>query len=151
MNVLRLEPLLFPVEFSSHRVRVLVDGKDVVTAAYPNGWYGLPLAGFAPEWLLGPTGQLAIGDEARTVALGGSDTTEDELMVHLHREHNQVVWSGWQILDMGHLRYAEAATGLGTFRFDTIDYADELVRATARAQRVWHAGEAGQTGVSQSP
>ncbi|MEU8821370.1 hypothetical protein [Actinoplanes sp. NPDC048796] len=41
VNVLQLEPLLFPAEFGTHRMRILVDGIDVVAAAYgPGGFRG---------------------------------------------------------------------------------------------------------------
>jgi hypothetical protein len=77
LDLLELEPLLFSAEFGTHRMRILVNGVDVVAAAYPTGgFYGRPVAGFTPSWLLGPGG-LAASPEAREVALGGSDTTEE--------------------------------------------------------------------------
>jgi hypothetical protein len=135
LDVLRLEPLLFPAGFTSHRLRILVEDLDVVAAAYPpDGFHGMPVAGFAPSWLLGPDG-LAASPEAREVAVGGSDTTEDRLTVHLHQAGSEVVWDGWRLTDIGR----ELGTGLGTFRFDARAYAAELDRATARANRTWPA------------
>jgi len=85
ISALRLEPVLFPAEFGSHRVRIFVDGIDAVAAAYgPGGFYGRPVAGFMPSWLLGPHG-LTAPQNVREVALGGSDTTEDQLTVQIRR------------------------------------------------------------------
>lgn len=60
LDDLRLEPLLFPSRFTSHRMRILVNGLDVVAAAYPpDGFHGQPVAGFMPSFLLGPNGLAA--------------------------------------------------------------------------------------------
>ncbi|MGY0003915.1 hypothetical protein [Micromonospora sp. I033] len=139
LDVLRLEPLLFPAEFTSHRMRILVNGLDVVAAAYPpEGFYGKPVAGFGPSWLLGPDG-LAVSPEAREIAVGGSDTTEDELSVRVHQAGSEVVWDCWRLTVIGRVLKEGPEIGLGTSRFDTQAFVSELARATARASRVWPA------------
>jgi hypothetical protein len=138
-NRLRLQPWLFPPEFTSHRVQVLVDDVDVVAVAFPDGWFGLPVAGFTPEWLLGSEGQLQAADEPREVALGGSDSSEDSLRVRIHRAGAEVIWDQWRITDIERTLKAGAAVGLGTFRFEAADYGAELARATVVAGRQWPA------------
>ncbi|SBT37254.1 hypothetical protein [Micromonospora auratinigra] len=139
LDVLKLEPLLFPAEFSSHRMRILVNGLDVVATAYPpDGFHGMPVAGFAPSWLLGPDG-LAVSAEAREIAVGGSDTTEDALTVRVHQAGSEVIWDCWHLTAIGRVLRARPEIGLGIFRFDPQAYARELARATGRANRGWPA------------
>ncbi|RZU77742.1 hypothetical protein EV384_6483 [Micromonospora kangleipakensis] len=139
LDVLRLEPLLFPAEFTSHRMRILVNGVDVVAAAYPpGGFHGNPVAGFTPSCLLGPGG-LAVAPVAREVGLGGSDTTEDELAVRIRQVGSEVIWDCWCLTDIGTVLKEGPEVGLETFRFDAQAYAAEMARATARSSRVWPA------------
>lgn len=138
VDVLSLEPLLFPAEFGSHCMRILVNGLDVVAAAYPpGGFHGWPVAGFAPSWLLGPDG-LAVSPEAREVSLGGSDAT-DEVVVRVHQTGSEVIWDCWRLKDMGRVHKEGPEIGLDTFRFDPQAYAHELSQATGRAGRMWPA------------
>ncbi|WP_446219391.1 hypothetical protein [Micromonospora sp. IBHARD004] len=153
LDVLRLEPLLFPAEFTSHRMRILVNGLDVVSAAYPpGGFYGKPIAGFTPSWLLGVAffdtvtatvpgrpGGLAVSPEAREVPLGGSDTGEDELAVRINQVGSEVIWDYWRLTDLGTVLKEGPDSGLGIFRFDAQAYASEMTLATARASRMWPA------------
>jgi hypothetical protein len=137
-NVLRLEPLLFS-DFGTHRVRVLVDGIDVVAAAYgPGGFHGMPVTGFMTSWLLGPRG-LTASPDAREVALGGSNTTEDELTVRIRQVGPATIWDRWRMLDIGKVVKQGPEVGLSTFRFDARAYASEIARATAEADRMWPA------------
>ncbi|WP_435206981.1 hypothetical protein [Micromonospora sp. bgisy143] len=139
VDVLKLEPLLFPAEFTSHRTRILVNGLDVVAAPYPpDGFHGQPVAGFAPSWLLGPDG-VAVSPEAREVGVGGSDTTEDELTVRVCQAGSEVIWDCWRLKSNGRVLKEEPEIGLGIFRFDPQAYAQELARATERAGRMWPA------------
>ncbi|MFF5081729.1 hypothetical protein ACFY36_32160 [Actinoplanes sp. NPDC000266] len=139
VNVLRLEPLLFPAEFSSHRVRIFVDGVDVVAAAYgPGGCHGKPVAGFAPSWLLGSHG-LAASPTVREVELAGSDTTEDRLTVDIRQAGAMVTWDHWRLIDMGTVVGEGPDIRLSPFRFDAVAYASELARAAAHADRKWPA------------
>ncbi|SCL30060.1 hypothetical protein GA0070624_4002 [Micromonospora rhizosphaerae] len=139
LDVLRLEPLLFPAEFTSHRTRILVNGLDVVAAAYPpDGFHGKPVAGFTPSWLLGPDG-LAVSPDVREVGLGGSDTTEDELTVRIDRAGSEVIWDCWRLTGIGKVIKKGPEVGLGIFRFDAQAYASEISRANARASRMWPA------------
>ncbi|TYB38301.1 hypothetical protein FXF50_11695 [Micromonospora sp. AP08] len=139
LDVLRLEPLLFPAEFTSHRVRILVNGLDVVAAAYPpDGFHGEPVAGFGPSWLLGPDG-LAVSLEAREIAVGGSDTTEDELTVRVHQAGSEVIWDCWRLTAIGRVLKEGPEIGLGIFRFDRQAYTHGIAQATGRASRMWPA------------
>ncbi|GAA3940002.1 hypothetical protein [Actinoplanes auranticolor] len=139
LDDLRLEPLLFPVEFSSHRMRILINGVDVVAAAYPpTGWYGSPVAGFMPSHLLGTDG-LTASPEAREIAIGGSDTTEDQLTVRVQQAGPEVVWDCWRLVDIDTVLKEEPEIGLGTFRFDPQTYTHEIARAIERANRMWSA------------
>ncbi|MGC4814715.1 hypothetical protein ACLQ29_29650 [Micromonospora sp. DT228] len=139
VDVLRLEPLLFPAEFLSHRLRVLVNGVDVVASTYPpDGFHGEPVAGSMPSWLLGPNG-LAATPEAREVQVGGSDTSEDRLTVFVRRAGNEVTWDGWRLTVIGRVLKEGPEIGLGDFRFDLHAYAEEIARATERANRMWPA------------
>lgn len=135
-DVLRLEPLLFPADFASHRMRILVNGRDVVAAAYPpDGFHGKPVAGFAPSWLLGPEG-LAVSPEAREVAVGGSDF-EDELAVRIHQAGPEVIWDCWRLTAIGRVLKEWPEIGLGMFRFDLRSYGHEIAQATGRTGRMW--------------
>ncbi|MGC4829861.1 hypothetical protein [Micromonospora arida] len=88
VDVLRLEPLLFPAEFTSHRMRILVNGLDVVATAYPaNGFHGQPVAGFGPSRLLGPDG-LAVAPEAREIAVDRLGH-EDLKPASVHQPHRR--------------------------------------------------------------
>jgi hypothetical protein len=145
LDVLGLEPLLFPAEFTSHRMRIFVDGVDVVAAAYPPGGFsGRPVAGFMPSWLLGPGG-LAVSPEAREVALGGSDTSEDELAVRIHQIGSEVIWDCWRLTAIGRVLKEGPEVGLEIFRFDAQAYASEVARAMARASRMWPARSVAET------
>ncbi|MFE9747813.1 hypothetical protein ACFYOT_23150 [Saccharothrix saharensis] len=136
-DVLRVEPLLFPVEFSAHRTRVLVNDLDVVAAAYPaDGYHGQPVAGAVPSSLLGPDGLVA-SPRPREVWLGGAGPA-DGLVVRVRLVGSEVVWDGWRMADY-HDSSARPARRLGDFRFDAAAYASELARATARADRSWPA------------
>ncbi|MEU7876572.1 hypothetical protein [Dactylosporangium sp. NPDC049140] len=139
VSALRLEPLLFAAEFGSHRMRIFVDGVDVVAAAYgPGGFCGKPVAGFMPSRLLGPHG-LAASQNVREVALGGSDTTEDQLTVQIRQVGSAVIWDRWRMVDIETVVKEGPDVGLSTFRFDARAYASELARATAQADRMWPA------------
>jgi hypothetical protein len=139
LDILKLQPLLFPAEFTSHRMRILVNGRDVVAEAYPpNGFHGMPVAGFMPSWLLGPRG-LTGSAEAREVALGGSDTTEDQLSVRIRQAGPEVLWDCWRRTNIETDLKEGPHTGLETFRFDAQAYASELARATAQADKQWPA------------
>ncbi|RAO35925.1 hypothetical protein PSN13_02349 [Micromonospora saelicesensis] len=139
VDVLRLEPLLFPAEFTSHRMRILVNGLDVVATAYPaDGFYGQPVAGFAPSWLLGPDG-LAAAPEAREIAVGGSDMSEDQLTVRVCQAGSEVIWDRWLLRVIDSVQKEGAEIGLGSFRFESHAYAEELAKATERTTRTWPA------------
>ncbi|MGC4758431.1 hypothetical protein [Micromonospora trifolii] len=139
VDVLRLEPLLFPAEFTAHRMRILVNGLDVVAATYPaDGFHGQPVAGFGPSWLLGPDGLAAV-PEAQEVAVGGSDMTEDRLTVHICQAGSEVVWDRWRLTVIGRVYKEGPELGLGSFRFDSYAYAEEIAQATKRATRTWPA------------
>ncbi|MEV4822950.1 hypothetical protein [Micromonospora sp. NPDC049274] len=138
-DVLRLEPLLFPAEFTSHRMRLLVNGLDVVAATYPpDGFHGQPVAGFAPSWLLGPDG-LTTTPEAREVALGGSDTSEDHLTVRVCQAGSDVIWDRWRLRVIDRVHKKGPEVGLGSFRFDSYSYAEEIAQVAERAARTWPA------------
>lgn len=131
--------MLFPVEFTSHRLRILVNGLDVVATAYPTGgFHQQPVAGFSPFWLLGSDG-LTATSEARELAVGGSDTTDDQLIVRVRQVGSHAIWDCWRLTDIGRVIKEGSETGLGTFRFDSQAYADELAQATVRAGRRWPA------------
>ncbi|MGC4748530.1 hypothetical protein ACLQ28_23190 [Micromonospora sp. DT201] len=139
VDVLRLQPLLFPAEFSSHRMRVLVNGLDVVAATYPpDGFHGQPVARFTPSWMLGPSG-LAVAPEARDVAVGGSDTSEDRLTVRVSQSDSEVMWDCWRLIVIGRVVKEGPEIELGIFRFDSNAYAEEIAQATERATRSWPA------------
>ncbi|MEU8330076.1 hypothetical protein [Micromonospora sp. NPDC048839] len=139
VDVLRLEPLLFPAEFLSHRTQILVNGLDVVAATYPpDGFHGEPVAGSVPSWLLGPNG-LAATPEARDVAVGGSDTTEDRLTVRVRQVRSEVLWDCWRLVVMGKVLREGPEVGLSDFRFDSRAYAEEITGATERTTRTWPA------------
>ena len=139
VSVLRLEPLLFPPHFTSHRTRIIVDGIDVVATAYgPSGFRGGPVAGFAPSWLLGLQG-LAASQNPREVDLGGSDTTEDQLTVQVRQVGSVVAWDRWRMVDMSTVVKEGPDVGLSAFRFDVRAYASELARAAVQADRRWPA------------
>jgi hypothetical protein len=133
VSVLRLEPLLFPARFTTHRVRVLVDDIDVVAVVYgPGGFFGQPVAGFTPSFLLGSPG-LTASPDGREVALGGSDTTEDRLTVQIRAVDSAVIWDRWRMLDMERVVKEGPDVGLDAFRFDARAYASELDRARRQA------------------
>jgi hypothetical protein len=93
--------LLFPSEFGAHRVRIFVDGIDVVAAAYgPGGFHGRPAAAFRPSYLLGPQG-LNASQGVRVVALAGSDTTENQLTVQIRQVGSAAVWDRCRMVDLG--------------------------------------------------
>ncbi|SNY47080.1 hypothetical protein [Paractinoplanes atraurantiacus] len=139
VNVLSLEPWLFYTGFGIHRMRIFVDGVDVVTTAYgPGGFFGQAVTGFTPSRLLGPDG-LAASAHARDVPVGGSSTTEDQLTVQICQVGATVIWDHWQMTDMGKLVKNGQDVGLPTFRFDAGAYASELTRAQARTDRKWPA------------
>ncbi|MEU8181716.1 hypothetical protein AB0B85_11255 [Micromonospora sp. NPDC049044] len=139
VDVLRLEPLLFPAEFTSHRMRILVNGLDVVATAYPaDGFHGQPVAGFTPSSVLGPGG-LAVAPEAREVAVGGSDMGEDRLTVRVRQAGSEVIWDCWRLTVLDRVHKEGPELGLGSFRFDSHAYAEELAQATERTTRTWPA------------
>ncbi|GGO16889.1 hypothetical protein [Micromonospora parathelypteridis] len=139
VDVLRLEPLLFPAEFTCHRMRVLVNGLDVVAAVYPpDGFHGKPVAGFAPSSLLGPDG-LVVAPAAREIAVGGSDTSEDQLTVRVSQSGSEVMWDCWRLIVIDRVHMEGPEIGLGIFRFDSHAYAEEIAQATGRATRTWPA------------
>jgi hypothetical protein len=120
-------------------MRIFVDGIDVVPAAYgPGGFGGKPVAGSMPSRLLGPHG-LTASPEVREVALGGSDTTEDQLTVRIRQIGTTVIWDRWRMVQIETVTKEGPDVGLGTFHFDARAYASELARATARADRRWPA------------
>jgi hypothetical protein len=118
LDVLRLEPLLFPAEFGSHRTQISVNGVDILAVAFPtDGWGGRPVAGFTPSHLLGPRGLAVSPGEAREVVLGGSDT-ESRLVARVHRVDSEVIWDCWRVTDMDQVVKEGREVGLEIFRFD---------------------------------
>jgi hypothetical protein len=95
-------------------------------------------AGFMPSHLLGPRG-LPASPNAREVELGGSATTEDQLVVQIRQVGTTAIWDRWRLVDLGTVVKDGADVGLGAFRFDAKAYAADLVRAAVDADRRWPA------------
>lgn len=100
-------------------VRVLIDGRDVISEGFVSG-PGLP-----PEVLLRPNGVLRAGAEAREVVLAEAECTPDccgALCVTIRREGESVVWGGWRDVN-------GPAPLLPEFRFAAGEYDAEVSRA----------------------
>src|SRR5262245_1128221 len=99
-------------------MRILVDAVDVVKAAYgPGGFHGEPVAGFQPASLLASHG-LDAAQNAREVAVGGSDTTEDQLLVRIRQVGATVIWDRWRMVVIGRVIKEGPEVGLNSYRFD---------------------------------
>jgi hypothetical protein len=120
-------------------MRILVDGIDVVAAAYgPGDFSGRPVAGFTPSRLLGPRG-LPASPHGREVALGGSNTGEDQLTVQIRQVGSAVIWDRWRLVELGTVVKEGPDVGLDAFRFDARVYGSEVARAAVQADRMWPA------------
>ncbi|MGE7386256.1 hypothetical protein ACQKM2_12355 [Streptomyces sp. NPDC004126] len=136
-DLLGLNIICPPPDEGGVEVRPIVNGRDLLAGAAPDGVGGSRYRGTGPRYLLGRAGPLHASVISREVRLARSGCGVEEccgaLYVTVRRDGDHVVWTGWRDL-------ARQDVDLPVIRFAAAQYEAEVLRAGEDRGWEWPAG-----------